>query len=263
MNLKKDELKILMDSVFNETIKQRGLNYFENGKVKLCLKNNNIYYAKIEGNETYKVKIQFLFGEIIMSCTCPCDFHCKHEYAALLSIITHNYKKITLKRKIPRKIQSLKTTINKIPAEELKQYILKNPYFKKQDIETYFSKYLPDQSYDYYYNNLYNKLTLNDNYKELLYEFIDDIKIKIKSKKYSNSFIIIKAIINALKNTNKLDNNQLINICYWLKVLLKITYKKSDEKIKKAITSWLNHLKENNYYESICLENIIEDIKKD
>ena len=95
------------------------------------------------------------------------------------------------------------------------------------------------------------------NAREIAYKVLLDVE---KNKNYSNSFIIIKAIINALKDTDNLDNNKLINIYYWLNLILKITYKKSNQTIKNAITSWLNYIKQNNYFESLCLENMIGEI---
>ena len=260
MNIKLKQIDDLTHYEFNETIKQRGLDYFEKGNFISCLKNKNTYFAKVKGTIEYKVKIEFFKNNLIMSCTCPCDFNCKHEFATILSIFTNNYKNITLKRKIPKKTQNIRKTISQIPAEELKQYLLKKPYFNKKDFEQYFIKYMPSQPYNYYYNNLYNSLTLDDNYLETLDDFINDLKIKIKNKNYSNSFIIIKAIINALKDTDNLDNNKLINIYYWLNLILKITYKKSNQTIKNAITSWLNYIKQNNYFESLWLENMIGEI---
>ena len=87
---------------FNETIKQRGLEYYKNNKVVICQKINNKYIAKVTGSNYnyHKVTIEFIDGDINMSCTCPCDFNCKHEYATLITISSFKTKNQVQKRAI-------------------------------------------------------------------------------------------------------------------------------------------------------------------
>lgn len=249
---------------FNEIIKLRGQNYYQNNKVISCLKYKNTYFAKVQGNEDYQITITFKNNKLDMSCTCPCEFNCKHEFATLLSIFNHHYKTITLKPKIKGKTQNLKTTIKKIPAGELKKYFLTQnfPFFNQQQFEQYFFKYMPNQSYAYYYNNLYNDLILNQNYIETINQYIKEIKKQIKIRNFKETFIIIKAIINALKDTQNLDNDDIIAIYNLLELFLRITYHKANFNLKKSINSWIKYIKTNKYYDSIYLEELFLTIER-
>ncbi len=262
----KEKIENKYGKYFNETIKLRGLNYYENDKVISCFKYQNKYFALIEGsyNEEYKIQIEFKKHELKMSCTCPCEFNCKHEFATLLAILNHNYKNVSLKPKITRKTQTLKTTINKIPATELKQYFLNQNTLNinTKKFEQYFSKYLPNQSYKYYYNNLYNALIIQRNYKEMIYQYIIDIQNQINNNNYSESFNIIKSIINTLKDTHNLDNTTITNTYPLLQILLRITYRKAYKNLKQSINTWMNYIQKNNYYDSLYLEDLILTVKR-
>ncbi len=76
---------------FRYTIAERGQNYFERGFVKnvTILSNNNVV-AIVKGNRNYSVNIKIENNKLETSCTCECDFPCKHA-AAVLYYLLNNY----------------------------------------------------------------------------------------------------------------------------------------------------------------------------
>ena len=152
-----------LDDEFSFQIKERGIDYYKSGNVILCLKDNNKYFAKVKGsnNEPYIVNIEITEDDILCDCSCPCDFPCKHEYAVLIAISNQEYTNIKLKPEIKEKKENLQNILKDIPAEDLKEYLLSSKgmnyvCFEMNSFEEYFKKYYPSQSYEYYYNNLYN-----------------------------------------------------------------------------------------------------------
>ena len=111
-----------------------------------------------------------------------------------LAIKNKKYIEKELKEEIVKNNISLNELIQNIPATELKDYILKIIFNKNfsdylvldfNDFEVDFLKYLPSQSYEYYYNNLYNYVMIND---EIRFDCKYIIKDLINSEKYEEAF---------------------------------------------------------------------------
>lgn len=83
-DLFKDDFK----KIFNKKIIERGESYYKEGKVKFIEKIEDKYYALVTGTEKYLVVIKYRKNtkEVLLYCTCPCEFFCKHIYAVLKSI---------------------------------------------------------------------------------------------------------------------------------------------------------------------------------
>ena len=111
---------------FNYQVKQRGLDYYHSNNIISIFKNKNKYIAKVMGSDSdaYKVVIELTKDGINYNCTCPCSFPCKHEYATLLAIDSLEYEKVELKETIKEQDTNFKTILEKIPAEEIKTYLL-------------------------------------------------------------------------------------------------------------------------------------------
>ena len=248
---------------FNETIKQRGLEYYKNNKVVICQKINNKYIAKVTGSNYnyHKVTIEFIDGDINMSCTCPCDFNCKHEYATLITIKNHDYQIVHLKTKIKCKKEPLSKTIKKIPAKELKEYFCKDISnlidFDKEKFETKFINYFPNQSYNYYYNNLYNSILLKDDYIIIIRKYNAEAMIKINAHKYCEAFVIIKAIVNALIDTEKLDSVEILNLFSTIRVLQYVIIKNANQDLIKDIKNWFKYIIKNKCFNSFVLDSFV------
>lgn len=131
--------------------------------------------------------------------------------------------------------------------------------FELEHLEENFRKYLPRQSYEYYYNNLYNSLVLNG-YNEIKYTTI--ARDLINCGEYQEAFYTVKAIIEAAKDVDILTKwDDLLNCFPTIGRLLRIIYRKDDNNIKSNINEWVQKLEENNYYDSLYLEDVILSIK--
>lgn len=79
-----------IDSLFTNTIIERGKEYYDNNCVYNCVKVGSSYIAYVAGkhDEDYKVVINIDEDNNIKSMTCSCPNHsnCKHEYATILYI---------------------------------------------------------------------------------------------------------------------------------------------------------------------------------
>lgn len=258
---------------FNDTIIKRGKDYYENGMVLSIIKSNNKYVAKVAGstNESYTVNVEYDEEDDYYDydCTCPCEYPCKHIYAVLIAIKNKNYIKTTLKKEIDKTEIDMHTLISKIPAKELKDYLLSAKYkdsvaFEMGAFNDYFKKYLPLVQYEYYYNNIYNSLIMNDDYafKKIITESINDIKENIRASLFSESYKIVKAIIEAYHDSKILNEEKtIIDLMPSLAMYLRVTYRKSSDNIKENIDKWIKHLEDNNYYDNFYLEDMILSIK--
>jgi len=250
---------------FEEVIKHRGEDYYETGRVVSCIKDKNHFHAKVLGSDDNCYDVDFDIDKygIDYDCTCPCEFPCKHEYATLLAILDGEYREVNLKEEIYEERNSLQQLVEKIPAEELKEYLLskdgmEHVCFEVNTFENYFRKYLPVQSYEYYYNNLYNALILDEDACDLIDLDLRKVKQYINDNNYLESFKIIGSIITALADTNLLDSDDCVTELFpKLGMFMRITYRKGDDKVRDNINEWVNHLKEINYYDNCYLEDII------
>ena len=250
---------------FDEVIQNRGEDYHETGRVVSCIKNNNHFYAKVLGSDDncYDVSFHVHKYGVDYDCSCPCEFPCKHEYATLLAIENGEYDEVELKKWVCENHNSLKQLIEKIPAEELKEYVLSDDGMEAVCVdvdvfENHFRKYLPVQSYEYYYNNLYNEIVLEERPEALINCNLILVKQYIADNNFLESFKILGAIITALADTNHLNDDLCVTELFpKLGMFLRITYRKGDDKVRDNINEWINHLKENNYYDNCYLEDMI------
>ena len=251
---------------FEYQIKSRGKDYYDKGNIVSVVRDGNRFISKIDGRERYVVEIDFDSEDEFMdySCTCPCDFPCKHEYAVLLAIKNKEYNEIELKPRIIKNELTIQKLIELIPAEDLKKYMLSEEgkdyvCFEVEHFENHFSKYLPRQTYEYYYNNLYNSLLL-DGYSRI--EYINTARSLINGGEYQEAFYAIKALIEAANDVRVLNKwNELIDQMPAIGTILRIIYRKSDNNVKSNIDEWIGILENNNYYDSLYLEDIVLTIK--
>lgn len=68
-------------------IAERGHDYYMENRVRYLCINGTHGYAIVEGNRGYEIEFEFCDGEISnLVCDCPCTYHCKHEFAAMLQL---------------------------------------------------------------------------------------------------------------------------------------------------------------------------------
>lgn len=262
-----DEENILeeVEDDFNDTIKERGKNYYYAGKILKCFKNNHQYYAKVKGTGTkpYIVKIKFKEDHYVYDCTCPCDFPCKHEYAVIMAIAHHEYSEIKLKPEIKEEKDSLYNVLSQIPAQDIKNYLLSpkgidSVWFDKEAFEEQFRSFYPTQSYEYYYNNLYNDLMIDQDYDKRMHSYIHLIRQYIANQAFEEGFKILKSIIEAYHDTNHLNYDEnLINQFSNLGLLFRIIYNNSDIILKKEIERWIMDIEIKDYFNNLYLKDMI------
>jgi len=102
-----------LEEQFAGNIWQRGKEYYSEGLVGNIIKAGDIVKAESYGNSTYRLEINLKTGE--MSCSCPCDFACKH-LAALIIWLKNN--KVT-------EISAVESSLKSKTKEELIAMITK------------------------------------------------------------------------------------------------------------------------------------------
>ena len=262
------KLKNRCEENFNDTIKERGINYYKEKRVISVVRNKSVYYAKVKGQfaRHYYVKIYTNKFFVDYECSCPCEFPCKHIYAVLLSIDDKKYRNVYLKNEVydVNNNISLKELLRRIPSKELKKYLVDNTYLGNIsiDVETFkndFFKYLRRNPYIYYYNNLYNACIINFEVEELLDEYFTDIIKCIDIEDYLSTFNIIKAIIEALFRTRYINKlSKFKELLLDLEFYLKIIYRTYNTDI---VDKWFTSLENKNYYHNIYLKNMILNVK--
>lgn len=263
--------KDILDYVddFDYQIKVRGQEYFDGDKVKYCYKNNNKYYSKVEGsNKTdyYNVEISVDGTNVEYSCTCPYENPCKHEYATLIAISKKEYTKPEFKEEIILDDIDMQDIINSIPADELKTFFLEYHLLfnldKSEEFESYFYKYFPKPSYEYYYNRLYNDLILESVGSNCIYEYLYDVDMNIGALNFETAYYILKSIVEVYNDTNHLNlYSHLTKAFAIVGMNLRIVYRKCDEKLRKEIDVWFKYLKENKFYDNFYLEDVVISVK--
>ena len=249
---------------FEFQIIERGEKYYDDGRVFNIYKNKNEYYAKVEGHNhnVYDVKITVNSeDDADYECNCACDYPCKHAYALISAIANREYEEVHLKEDIMPSIVGVHEMIEQIPAEELKKYLLSdegrdNTDFCICSFNNYFRTYLPKQSYEYYYNNLYNALVLDNDFNVVIDNYLSTARTYLKDGDYSETFKIIQSIIEAGHDTDMLDVDdddfELINK---IAMLLRILYRKGNLKTRMQVKEWNDKLIKNNYYNNYYLED--------
>lgn len=250
---------------FSNIIRERGIEYHESGNIISCYKTGDDFIAKVKGSSEYKVNIRVDIENdfIDYDCTCPCTYPCKHIYAVMLAINNGEYTIVDLKPYISKQAIILEEIIKIIPADEIKNYLLSSigkdmVVFEINSFTKNFNKYLPNLEYEYYYNNLYNALIIKDEPNKLVNEYLENIKVNISSKEFNEGFKIIKVIIEAYNDSNRLNElDYLTTLFPTMGMFLRVINRKSNDELKTLINKWCNHLKENNYYNNYYLEDII------
>lgn len=250
---------------FSDVIKKRGADYYFSGNVIECLKSDSQYYAKVKGScdNFYEVDVEISEFGVEYSCSCPYDFPCKHEFATLIAISKQDYKKINLKPHVFKKEYDLKEILKQVPVEDIKNFLLSQDLinsniFNEEIFEKYFFKYLPNQDYDYYYNNLYNSLMLNNGVMFLLDNYLNNVHKYITNCIFEEGFKIIKVIIESYHDSGKLNSDSsIIDIFPKLGMFLRVIYRKGSVELKDDINIWFLHLKSSKYYDNFYLEDMV------
>lgn len=130
--------------------------------------------------------------------------------------------------------------------------------------EHFFSKYLPVQSYDYYYNRLFNALTLDSDADELADEYFYTVQNYLHNKNYAAAFQILRSYVEAMGDTGhlKLHDQEFLEQEMVFERLLRIVAQKSPDGERQALHDWFASLEQRNYFGNIYLESTVDLIRK-
>ncbi len=261
-----EELLETLYKDFSSSVRDRGEAYYNDGRVHNVYKSGDKYITKVDGSDdkVYDVEIEILDQDTAYyKCDCPCDFNCKHEYAALMAISNLEYSEVELRPTIKEKDINLKEIIEYIPAEHIKEYLLSpagldNVAFEMKSFNNYFRIYYPRPSYDFYYNNLYNELVLDEDYISTVNSYIDRSRYFLSYNSFDEVFKIVESIIEAYNDSNRLNyDDYVFEVINKIGMLLRISYRKASDDTRKDIIVWANNLEERNYYNNYYLEDLI------
>lgn len=265
-NYDESNLPDSLENEFSPVTKDRGEDYYYQNKVLKIYKSHNKYFAKVDGSadEPYDVEIKVLNDSVAQfKCSCPFEYHCKHEYAVLMAISNREYTEVELKPYVKSEEINLLEVIKKIPAEKLKEYLisplgLDNVMFEMKNFTNYFRSYCSKPEYEYYYNNLYNDMVLDDDYKHSIDLFISRARMYLVNDDFEEVFKIVNSIIEAYNDSNLLNFDEYsFEVINKLGMILRITYRKASEDLKNTIKAYGYLLESKNYYNNYYLEDLI------
>ena len=131
--------------------------------------------------------------------------------------------------------------------------------FIKNSEENKYNKYDVWVSADVKYMITFTKTFAIASYMKNYFDYINSY---IVCNDFEDSYIIIKSIVEAYHNTNRLNyNDYLINYFPKIAMFLRITYRKGSNDLKNEINKWLINVASKNYYDNLYLEDAIIGIK--
>lgn len=259
---------------FAPQVRARGVGYYNDEMVYKCFKAKDDYIAKVFSSDddmTYTVRIELQNDELVMSCTCPYEDNCKHEYATLLCIDNKKYSGLELLPFIDKEEPLLVEFLQNIPEKELKQYLVKlahidNFNITEESLKNHFAQYLTKDTREYFYNTLYNTILMDDCPMYLINDFADKVRTYVDAKDYEYAFLILSTIIDALFETKKnimvnIDTEKLMDIYLKLGTYVRICYRKSNDELKAQIKQWIAKFENEQFNGDAYLEDFLLSIK--
>jgi len=191
--------------LFDETIFQRGKEYYESGAVQnIELLDENTTTGTVIGNEKYKVSVSIdSDGELSCECSCPCDFNCKHAAALLLKWLEQKDSVKNNETQLPLR-PLLKETLNNWSREELIA-IISLLIEKKPELRTLII--IDGNKIVSQINNIFSEFISENKVNDTLTE-LDTIIEGIKRNRHSWN----KALLESLWKASKIMINNYDNV---------------------------------------------------
>ena len=254
---------------FAPQIINRGIAYYNEGKVLKCFKTSDGYISKVRGSygNEYVVKITSSEDGYSMTCNCPYSENCKHEYSTILAIENKKFKEIKL---LPEEDEenSLVEILNSVPSKELKKYLILKAeleeieYIDEEDIKTFFYKYIPKISKYGVYSKLYNRFLIEGYEREVLEKQFDIIRKNVDVKDFHYVFVLVTAIIDAICDSKvDISSELLMDIYLKLGIFIRIAYRKGNNETKQDIEIWRKKYLDNDSNGDVYLEDMLLSIK--
>jgi uncharacterized Zn finger protein len=254
------------EQYISETILARGLSYFRNERVQEPEElRAGEYEFIVEGSEDYNVRIKTTKGTITeYVCNCPYDMGpvCKHVVAAIFYLqneelelgdqVKKPQRKVIKKRKtVADKVNDL---LNKIPHEELKEFILEKTEREKNFRDMFiasFAHYNDGESKTFYVNQIKSILkSASDRHGFIdwsavgyvgssVYEVIEKAQIQLMKGNYKSAMLISQAVseqmVEALQFSDDSNGDIGGNIEAAFEVLYKVAEENNEEKTRKQL----------------------------
>ena len=192
----------MYNSYFDVKIRERGFEYYKQGKVTNIIENKNKVSAIVTGSNLYSVEVIFDENDdsIIESAKCNCQYfldrndYCKHIYATIMSVKYDEQKEIN-------EIKENQDNIAQVKLECEKYITMCKSIFEKQKRQLASNgKYLSKNKYEHYtkYYNIYLKSFNTD--IELVHK--DSIYISFYNKRLESLKNLHETITDDLNSLN-------------------------------------------------------------
>lgn len=198
---------------------ERGIEYFQRGKVTNLEQFENKITAIVNGTNDYKVTIYTDKNTISATCTCPYDWggYCKHIVATLIAL-SKNYPKI--KRDKGKEEKKIEKILNNLSLSELKDF-LRAEFGDNPSLRDHFTIYFSGKGskerslYDYKkeINQFYREASDGHNFikygTEVDFSSIRDLAERfIKAKNFLEAATIYQALSEVIaENMGNVDDS--------------------------------------------------------
>lgn len=102
---------------------ERGMRYFEEGRVKIKEASPSKVVASVAGTDNYRVEVDL--KDLSATCTCPYDWegYCKHIVATLLAIDKNREEIESMMKRSSSELERMETVLERTKARALKDFL--------------------------------------------------------------------------------------------------------------------------------------------
>ena len=250
-------MKINFEKLFDEKILKRGYNYYLEDAVHDVTRNGNHYEGLVYGTEIYEVQIEINDNGNVEDMDCDCPYaeenNCKHMVALLYYL--ENDGKIESK-KIIRNTDNYDKILDKIPENEIKEFVLEKIYENfdfQNEFRSHFVQYFektPKKVYEKriaqsIYQAIGRKgfIEYNETYKfsNAMYDYIQEANNLIKHNEYQAPFWIASFILEELQDLPIDDSDGTTSYVEseCVEVIEKILEKCKNDSVINEIFNWI------------------------
>lgn len=257
-------MNISFEDLFEEKILKRGYNYYLDDSVHDVTKNGDIYEGVVYGTEIYQVKAEINNEGNVENLDCDCPYayenNCKHMAALLYYIESDGY--IENKKEL-RNIDNYDNIVDKIPENEIKEFVLEKLYEDRNfqnEFRSYFVQYFEKTPKKVYERRItqsiyqamgrkgfieYNE---TDKFSYPMYNYLQEARNLIKHKEYQAPFWIASLILEELPDLPIDDSDGTTSYIEseCVEVIEEILEKCKDKNIISEIFNWINNSLKNN-----------------
>ena len=256
-------MNISFEDLFEEKILKRGYNYYLDDSVHDVTKNGDIYEGVVYGTEIYQVKAEINNEGNVENLDCDCPYayenNCKHMAALLYYIESDGY--IENKKEL-RNIDNYDNIVDKIPENEIKEFVLEKlyedrnfqnefrsnfvQYFEKTPKKVY-ERRISQSVYQAIGRKGFIEYNETDKFSHPMYDYIQEARNLLKHKEYQAPFWIASLILEELPDLPIDDSDGTTSYVEseCVEVIEEILEKCKDKNIINEIFIWIKDSLEN------------------